>query len=409
MISIRVSPVILLCLVVLSVLFNALQGLAGWISYSLVFFPLFLVIVAGVQLIVTYSFFGFHEDFSTDHPVRGQPVLYSLAVHYRGVIPSSLVQCHFTFTGPGLAGNQDFALFASPNQSFTRTFEFRCAYWGVYAVGVQSFVFKDILGLFSLIYHVEPRMFYVYPELLPLGPGLEDLITSSGQKSILYGGKQDDSAVFEYVYPLRDGEGSRHIAWKRFASTGIPCAFHEGKSQTQSLRVVLDLRWNRPDVQLEEILIAEDLAISLAFSIVYTVQQQKIPVEFVSGGDDQGYLIEQQDAFEYVYALSTGIHFNERNFPQAAFTGDLTTLLITCSALVDTSTSDAFDALSLVEERILRGYKVVMIVVPPPSMVEEEQERIQPFLEHIEDVAQCVPCRILDTRQGTEGVEHVFS
>lgn len=406
--GIRIAPFGLAVLIFSLALFNSLQGLAGPLSRLMVLFPLCIVGSSLIQVWYSYMFFSFHQEFSTDHPVRGEELQYSFVVQYQGIMPTCGIVCQFAFKGPGLKGGREHSVFLMGKNNKTWSFTFRCAYRGVYAVGVERILFKDSLGLFQFSYEAEPRMFYVYPELLPLPHTVESFLIGSGDAALRSEGFQEDVGVFDSIYPLRHGEGSRQIAWKRFAATGIPSAYRIARSAAPALRVVLDLR-PPPFINVEENrLLAEDLAVSLVFSVLRYMADRGIPTDFYCGSEAAAVAISDNSTFQELYTTSTSILFNHCSCPEAAWIGDTATLLVSLQVPLDPERTTGLDLYAALEHRLRRGYRMLLITVPGPSLVEGVQKRTADLLEQLPPNYTWIPCKVLDTRQGNEGITHVF-
>lgn len=415
--SVRVSPLGLAILIFIIALFNSIQGLAGSLSRIMVLLPILVVTLSFIQVWYTYLFFGFHQDFSTDHPVRGEELSYTFVIHHHGILPACGIQCQFSFKGPGLAGTRTQPVFLAPRAKKTWSFTFRCAYRGIYAVGIERFLFRDTLGLLQLSFPVEPRMFYVYPELLALPPSLDSFFIGSGELGLGSGGVQDDIGVFDSIYPLRHGEGARQIAWKRFAATGIPSAYRTAKASAPALRVVLDLRPAPSFGNEEDRLTAEDLAVSLVFSVLRYMAERGLPVEFYGGAETaEPSVIPDLSAFEWLYNQSTSLLFNETTVPPSAWTGDSATLLVTLQTpmeqaldqTLEQAEENGYDLYAALEHRLRSGYRMLIISVPAPALVDEARTRALTLLDHLPMVHSWVPYKVLDTRLGNEGIAHVF-
>jgi len=406
--GIRISPLGIAVLLFSIALSNSLPGLAGPFSRVMVLFPLVLVSVSLIQVWYSYLRFGFHQEFSTDHPVRGEAIQYTFVLHYEGILPTCGIICQFTFQGPGLAGTSEEPVFLWGKRNTTWSTTFRCAYRGIYAVGSKRFIFKDSLGLFQFAYTVEPRIFYVYPEIIPLSQALESIFMGSGETGLRTGGGQEDVGVFESVYPLHHGEGARQIAWKRFAATGIPCAYRTAKATAPALRVVLDVRPPPHIHDEEERLIAEDMAVSLVFSVLRYMVEQGIPADFFCSSEAESHTITDLASFESLYYQSTSILFNDSRFPQAAWDGETRTLLVTLQAPFEFSGATSPDLYTVLEHRLRKGYGILLITVPEPSLVERVRKKTMDLLEQLPLNQSQVPCKVLDTRQGNEGITHVF-
>ncbi|MCX7655309.1 MAG: hypothetical protein N2Z76_02160 [Treponemataceae bacterium] len=411
MIRIRISFPLVLILLFIVALFNSLQGLVGPYSGILLLLPLSLVGGSLFQLFYTYVHFGFHQDFSTDHPVRGEPVHYSLVIHNEGIFPTPLIRYEFSYAGPGLEtffyeGMQ--GCIVLPHEIRKTEFTFYCHYRGVYSVGIRRLIFRDILGIIELSYIAEPRVFYVYPEIHRLPSSIDTLFSSSGEQSVLYGGLKEEVGVFENLTPLRSGEGDRHIAWKRFASTGIPCRYQYGKAAGRFLRIVLDLRPLPQEISSEERLLAEDGAISFVFSLLHYMMQRGIPAEIMLGATDTPYKVIEQNDFEYLFQISTGISFTDFRFPFVAFTGNYNVLLVTLQSLWEEDSLNHLDIYTQIERRLRSEQNTHCILFSPSSfytsykiLAEKSKEALYPFHKNLF-------LQVVNSKLGIEGWKDIF-
>ncbi|MCX7656483.1 hypothetical protein [Treponema sp. J25] len=411
MLQVRLSLPVIMVLFFILALFNSLQGLVGPYSGILLFIPVSLVGGSLFQLFYTYAHFGFHQDFSTDHPVRGEPVRYSLVIHNEGFLPTTLIRYEFSYTGPGLEtffyeGLQGCILLPHENQK--TEFTFYCQYRGVYSVGIRRLIFRDMLGIIELSYIAEPKIFYVYPEIHRLPSSIDTFFSSSGEQSVLYGGFTEEVGVFENLIPLRDGEGDRYIAWKRFASTGVPCRYQYGKASGRFLKIVLDQRPLSQGILSEERLLAEDGAISFIFSLLNHMIERGIPAELVLGNAETTYPIMERKDFDYLYQISTGISFTDPRFPFTAFTGDYTVLLVTLQSLWEEDPLIQVDLYTHIEQRVRSEKNTHCVLFSPPSLystykmlAEKSKEALYPFRKN--GVLQ-----VVNSNLGPEGWKDIF-
>lgn len=387
---------------------DSVRGLAGPVSDAVAFLPLLLLGASLLHLAWSVYVFGFHQDFSTDHPAKGERVEYTLHVRNELPIPMTAAECRFSAVGPGSGRMEAFPLLLGSNGSAQKHETIVCAYRGVYAIGAERFSFRDALGLLEIDHRVEPRVFYVYPELVRLGSAVERMAEGGGEGRPVPGGQDADPGVFDAVAPLVHGRGARRIAWKRWAATGIPCEVSEGGVSAYGLRVVLDLRPSETVISEEDRLVSEDLAVTAVFSVLRRLVERSIPAEFVLGGEEAGAAIEDRASFDAAYDASTNILFTDSRFPGAAFRGGRAALLVSVRSIAgsagETGTS-LFDAL---EAAAANDYAVRVITVPPPSDAEREQARIRAARERLRVESADRLCLALDTRRGTEDLVDAF-
>lgn len=410
--GIRIYPVPWAGFFVLLGLLDSVRGLAGRLSEVIGLSFLFFVLASITQTVLTYFFCGFHQNFSTDHPVRGIPVDYDLSIHNQSPFPSSRIICRFSLIGPALEGNRDRVFFLGGKKSTNLTFSFSCAYRGVYALGLRRLVFRDVLGLLDIEYVIEPRIFYVFPEIVSLKTESARIAEGQGEFTPFFRTAQTSSGardygVFDTLRILRPGEGSSRVAWKRFAATGIPQTFVEAALEERGLSVALDLRpssYSVPEERKNELLLAEDLAVSAVFSILRLLMSQGIPVEFRMGSQESCRLLTDFQSWEAVYAVSTGIHFKDPLPPLTATPGGKTTLIVSLRSIADGDHGYGISPFELLEVAERNGHRLILLIVPPPSCVAEEQERMTLALERLLVWPNYSLCQVLDTRRGKEGI-----
>ena len=402
----RVRPLPAVAFAAIALTLDATRGLAGPLSRAAAVLPLLFALASLMHLTATWLAFGFHEEFSTDHPLKGDVIKYSIHVRNGLPFPAAAGFCRFASVGPVSHGLEDLPLLLGGGQSIRRESRIACAYRGVYVIGARHFSFRGALGILELEHEVEPRVFYVYPELVKLGPLVDRLAEGGGEERVSSGGGSPDPTVIEGLRPLADGRPAGRIAWKRWAATGVPCEPFEGHSSAYGLRVVLDLRPPLADGQ--DRLAAEDLAVSAAYSVLARLVDAGIPAEFVLGGDEVGQAIEDRAAFDAAYALSTSVLFTDDRFPEAAFSDGRATMLVSARPIAESGSSSGSDLFGSLEAAIVRGRSVTVLVVPPPSQADREHACAAAALERLCSDGRRKPLVVLDSRRGTEDLIHAF-
>ncbi len=288
-------------------------------------------------------------------------------------------------------------------EGLERTMEIACPYRGVYSFGASSFAFSDPFGIVEIEHRIEPRVFHVYPELVRIGPVLDALAEGSGGQAS--GSASADPSVFESLAPLDDGRGGLRIAWKRWASTGVPCIFVPGRSAAFGLRLVLDLRPG--GAEGEDALAAEDLAATVAYSLLARAASVGIPAEFVLGGDEEGIEVSDEAGFRAVYERSTSVLFNDDRFPVSAFSGERSAILVSTVPIAEARDGPSlYDAL---EEALSRSHPVRLIATPAPQAAEREKRHALAAAERLGDDDRFPAITALDTRRGPEDLIRAFA
>jgi hypothetical protein len=359
-----------------------------------------------LQIILSWNLFAFHQTFSNDHPQKGETVYYRLHAINDGILP--ICAGYGRFSNPAENSRHwkkiDFPFM--PGKSMKYEQEIRCSYRGIYVIGLNSLSFIGMLGILETELTIEPRLFYVYPQLVDIDSSIEQIACSSGitrpdaQKS------HDDITIFEYLVPIRGDVPLRRIAWKRWAATGIPSAIINGQSRSPGMRIILDL-W--PGTQLRGIatdkagtekLASEDMAVTAVFSAMRYLAEHDIPVEFVTGGSEKGVVVDSKEGFQTVFEQSVNIIFNDENFPYPAFSSETAAILVTTRPL---------DALfSVYEDALNRGTEPHLLLCPPPVSCDDEKKKIETLAERQIIAGSKSLLRLADARSGTEELVNVL-
>lgn len=405
--QVRLRPLPSAAFAAIAITLDATRGLAGPLSRAAAVLPILFAAASLAHLVATWIGFGFHEEFSTDHPLKGDVIRYSIHLRNGLPFPSAPGICRFASVGPMPRGLEELPLQLGSGESMSRESRISCAYRGVYVIGAKTFAFRGALGIIELEHEVEPRVFYVYPELVALGPLADRLAEGGGEERSSTGGGTPDPTVIDGLRPLADGRPAGRVAWKRWAATGIPCEPIEGRSSAFGLRVVLDLR--PPLAEGPDRLAAEDLAVSAVYSVLSRLVDSGIPAEFVLGGEETGRMIEDRSAFDSVYATSTSVLFTDTRFPLAAFSDDRASLLVTTRSIAGTESAEDIDLFGPLEAALARSRSVSVLVVAPPPQAERERTLAFAAHERLRLDSRRPAFIVLDPSHGTEDLIHAFS
>ncbi|GAB1483347.1 hypothetical protein MASR2M78_21630 [Treponema sp.] len=362
---IRVNPAGLIAYAAVSLILKTFADLAGPLSAFIAVLLPALAFSSIAHLILSWRFFTFHQSFSTDHPLKGETVRYELHMVNEGPIPLACGDCGFSRPGPTALIASHVRTPAGIKEAFTHREEIHCPWRGTYEIGLTEIRFRDALSIVEIAEYTEPRIFYVYPELVSLSPSVASLARSSGSDTAGTGTLDCDASIFEYLAPLRVGSAPRRLAWKRWAATGIPAEVVTGQSRSSALRLVLDLRSCSP-LRAQK-LQAEDLAMSAVFSVLLEFVRQEIPVELILGGEEQGVMVDTMETFHQLFEASTNILFSDYRFPLAAFVPGTATLLVTTMPIVESGD----DIFTLYEQALGKSCEPHLLACPPPASADE--------------------------------------
>jgi uncharacterized protein (DUF58 family) len=256
-------------------------GLAG--SYVAPFFLflfyllLFLLMVSFLYLLATFLPLKYHQEFSTEHPVKGEAVVHRLILANESPLPVHFVRVRFKSVHPGMGEVQpDFSCYLRRRGRLEREYRVHCPFRGIYTVGLEALEAEDPLHLFRLRRRVWYRTFYVYPRVLALGGFSAGLERSERPVQGSSAGGTPDTTLFSRLRGYRPGEPLRHLAWKKFAATGTPFLREYDASAEPGVAVYFDLRpAGLPGRQALE---TEDVSVEILVALVKYYLERAVPV-----------------------------------------------------------------------------------------------------------------------------------
>lgn len=396
--------------VALAFILSSLAGLAGFFSFWLsTFLPLY-AIFSIIYLFVSWEGYAWFQNFSTNHPRKGETIKFEMRLSNDFKIPLSGGTCTFVVPGKQSELSLPIGVFPGSKQSITYTAEIVCPYRGTYIAGIKSIKLSTPLGIIKTEIDIVPQVFYVFPELYRLGQSIEKYTVSSGAILPAQGKDNEDPTVFEYTAPLLQEMSARRIAWKRWAQTGIPSVIVYGEARTRGIRIVLDLYpcvamnnyffESQPEKEKEK-LAAEDIIMSAAFSVMQYLAEQRIAVTFITGGNNQGVFIDSEAVFKNVYEKSVNIIFSDDSFPDAAFSDENVAMLF--------STRPIEAIYSEYEKRMYNGTEPHLFLCPPESKVDVEKKYAEVIKEQRFQIGSKSFFYVADVRNGSKEITDAFS
>jgi hypothetical protein len=379
---IRVRLSSLAAFLTITAILATFAGLAGALSSFIALLLPSLFTASIIHLVISWRFFSYHQSFSTDHPQKGETVRYTLYAVNEGPIPLAPGECVFSDPGPSASFGGNLPVPHRPYGSLDFEKDIHCAWRGTYEIGLTSVRFADALGILTFEERLDPRIFYVYPELVRLDAGVERLAHSTGADRPGTAREMEDPSIFECVVPLEAGRSARHIAWKRWAATGVPARIAHGQARTSALRVYLDL-WPGEKGSAGK-LASEDMAVSVMFSVLRHLAENGIPAIFQTGSNGRPVPVHTTEEFSRLFDLSTGVIFNDSALPLAAFEGDVSTLLVTTRTLdaqSPTTQITGLDLFNLFDGAIRAGSAPHLILCPPPHETGQTQKEADALAE----------------------------
>ncbi len=259
------GPIALYCFVLLILYLSA-----AYLGPLFVFlFSVFLAapILSLLLTLITLALLKYHQSFSSDHPRKGEEVVYTLAVSKEALLPSGAIRLRLIGTQQGMnLGLDDIDLYPSANRRFAFNHTIKCPFRGVYVVGLASIEVRGYFGWLSFNLPAWARTFYVYPRIVELHqtPLAEEGLTVSLPGATH--GTEEDITLLESLKPYAPGDQVRHISWKKFASFGFPATRTYESSAQPGVTIVLDTRGD-PEKD-ERTLEVEDCSVEIVVALV---------------------------------------------------------------------------------------------------------------------------------------------
>ena len=259
-----------------------------------------LPLVSLIILLIAAAGLRYNQHFSNEQPVKGQELQYRCIIENGSALPLPRVRARFRAIRPtaggGTAGSDAAAAGAprAPNRGVSgdggdgiltylpghqfveREQTVQLPYRGIYTVGLERIELGDTLQLFNARPRVRVREFRVYPRILPIGefqPGTERRLGTSEVGSL---GNLPDYSLFNQLREYRPGESVRHLAWKKFASTGIPVVKEYDSTSEPAVSIYVDLR--PVPSSAEDVLLTEDVTVEALVALVNHFLKRNLPV-----------------------------------------------------------------------------------------------------------------------------------
>ena len=256
-----------------------------------------LPLVSLTILLIAAAGLRYNQHFSNEQPVKGQELQYRCIIENGSALPLPRVRARFRAIRPATggggteSGDAGDAAGASrttgrdgggiltylPGHQFVeREQTVQLPYRGIYTVGLDRIEIGDTLQLFNVRPRVRAREFRVYPRILPIGefqPGTERRLGTSEVGSL---GNLPDYSLFNQLREYRPGESVRHLAWKKFASTGIPVIKEYDSTSEPAVSIYVDLR--PVPSSAEDVLLTEDVTVEALVALVNHFLKRNLPV-----------------------------------------------------------------------------------------------------------------------------------
>jgi uncharacterized protein (DUF58 family) len=275
-----------------------------------------------------------------------------------------------------------FSCFLRPREQLKREFSFKCAYRGIYTVGLERLEVEDPLRILTLRRSVVYQTFYVYPRILELTHFPLAAETIEGGGAGVSQGGDPDYALFTQLKEYREGESIRHMHWKKFISIGKPYIKNYDTTAEPDLHIYLDLR--RPEKTGLTALDIEDTSIEILVALVKNFLERRISIQISAPGREvyrfQGIHPSQ---FERFYRSTMNLIFQDTISPATLYRADSAATSKEGSTLIVTHLLDG-DIFSLVEESLVQSSSIIL-VFNQAGYTQEEKEQADNYFQSLRE------------------------
>jgi uncharacterized protein (DUF58 family) len=243
----------------------------------LFFIVLILPFLSLSYLLLTFLRLKYYQDFSSEHPAKGESVVYRLILANETFLPLHHLTASFKTIHPYMeAVLPRFTTYIRASNRLETAYEIHCPFRGIYTVGLESLAAEDPLHLLVLRRRVWYRTFYVYPRVLQLRRFSTGTERSQRLSQGASTGAVPDFALFSRLRTYRYGESLHHVAWKKFAATGTPHIKVYDTSAEPGVSIYFDLR--PPEASGLKSLETEDVSVDILVALVKYYLDQGVPV-----------------------------------------------------------------------------------------------------------------------------------
>lgn len=241
----------------LTVIFFLSGNYFGENFYYINIFMILIIAFDILHLLLSIKYIYFNQNFSTEHPQKGDLINYSNYLKNSLPIMSSPITVEYN---KYLKLENDTFIIAG-KKSINIEQVFSLPFRGVYEVGYKSIYIRDILNIFQISRPIWKRTFYVYPRLKELniysiGKGKE-----SYNKLDLMGLNRDSLESIKNYLP---GSKNSLISWKHFAALGEPYIKDFSSINSNNLSLFID-RTLLPEHRLGPV---DDKVLEVSISII---------------------------------------------------------------------------------------------------------------------------------------------
>lgn len=302
-------------------------------SHLLVLFFLFAIYPFLSLLILVFLYFNlkYHQSFSTDHPVKGESVECRFIISNDFILPVTHVDIGFKAVTPfRVSPFPAFSSYVRHSESIERKYTLQCPFRGIYTVGLEKIEIHDLLLFFTFKLPVYVKTFYVYPRILELKTLPTGIKSLQGRSEGASSGGVPDYSLFARLREYRDGEPTRHISWKKFASTGRPYLKEYEMTAGPDVHIFFDLRkstgWKLEGSDVTSEYEQEDASIEILIALTKYFLERGISTAVTAAGREYYEFVgNDRTHFTAFYESTTSLIFQDTVSPASLYrSGNLT-------------------------------------------------------------------------------------
>jgi uncharacterized protein (DUF58 family) len=292
-------------------------------SFLLLLFYLSLAYPA-VSLLLTAAAvrrFRFGQSWDQAKPVKGGQASCTLTLANGSFLPLYRVQLRFAARTPlSAAEGTELRFFLAPRQEINQAVTVRFPFRGVYTLGVEAVDIRDFLHFFRFSRQAEPKTFTIYPSIHKIRTFVAGAAGGDGSPVHHHHRVLPDYTLFSHLREYKPGESLKHVAWKKFASRGIPLMREFESVLDNAVSIYLDLRRpasrNGHPMTAAGALTLEDTSIELMVALAHDFLHRGIPLSIIAPGSRPLRLFgSRPEHFQDLYKATLAISFHESYNP----------------------------------------------------------------------------------------------
>lgn len=250
-----------------------------------------------LQFIITINSIYYYQNFSTEHPFKGQLIDYKLTIENRSIF----YPCHIIIEFSNTLTKKSYSPTLYNNSTTYYKDSFKLPYRGIYRVGVDKIKCFDTLNIVEYNITFWPRNFYVYPQIIDKYKYMQGGVGYSSNSKI----KISDSNLdfLDTIKPYEHGNNTKMISWKHYAAFGEPYIKKYYAEEISCCNIFLD-RTKLDNYRKGPV---DDISIEILISLI----KQNLTHQITTNTNIYNKSITTQKDFEHIYKDSIYINFEQ--------------------------------------------------------------------------------------------------